>query len=297
MSARQATNWITGKLVLALMALLRLVPARQASAFGGLVARGLGRLLPVSRKVGLANLKAAFPEKSEDELRRILSGVWDNLGRTAAEYPHLDRIIDIDIEDFAKGNIEVVGLEHFEALKADGKPALLFSAHLANWEIPAVVATMGGLDTAVLFRPPNNPIVAEAILATRQALMGRLLPTRKEAVFSYVSELERGAHLAMLVDQHLSRGVPITFFGRPALANPTLARLLKHVDCPVHGVRVIRLPGFRFRIEMTPRLEPARDAEGTIDVAATTAAINRVIEGWVREHPEQWLWLHRRWRA
>jgi KDO2-lipid IV(A) lauroyltransferase len=88
----------------------------------------------------------------------------------------------------------------------------------------------------------------------------------------------------------------VNFFGRPCKANPMIARLARHFDCPIHGTRVIRLPGNRFRVELSEALVPARDAAGKIDVAATMQLLTTMVEGWVREHPEQWLWLHRRWR-
>jgi KDO2-lipid IV(A) lauroyltransferase len=100
----------------------------------------------------------------------------------------------------------------------------------------------------------------------------------------------------MLVDQHWSRGVDVMFFGRRCKANPTLARLARQFDCPVHGVRVIRLPGGRFRLAATPALALPRAADGRIDVAQATQMITTVVEGWIREHPDQWLWFHRRWR-
>jgi KDO2-lipid IV(A) lauroyltransferase len=100
----------------------------------------------------------------------------------------------------------------------------------------------------------------------------------------------------MLVDQYLGSGVEVTFFGRKTRANPTLARLLRQVECPVHGVRIIRLPSHRFRAELSEEVKPVRDANGQIDVQGTMQAVTSVIEGWIREHPEQWLWLHRRWR-
>jgi len=100
----------------------------------------------------------------------------------------------------------------------------------------------------------------------------------------------------MLVDQYNVQGVDVTFFGRRTKANPMLARLARHVECPIHGARMIRLPAHRFRIEMTEAIAPARDAEGKIDVARTMQIVTDVVEAWVREHPAQWLWLHRRWR-
>jgi Kdo2-lipid IVA lauroyltransferase/acyltransferase len=110
------------------------------------------------------------------------------------------------------------------------------------------------------------------------------------------ASLTRGVHAGMLVDQYNSRGVDVTFFGRRTKANPLIARLARHVDCPIHGTRVVRLPGNRFRVDLTEEIEKPRDAQGEIDVAATMQIINGIIEGWIREYPEQWLWLHRRWR-
>jgi KDO2-lipid IV(A) lauroyltransferase len=100
----------------------------------------------------------------------------------------------------------------------------------------------------------------------------------------------------MLVDQYFVRGVDVTFFGRTTKANPLIARLAQHFNCPIHGTRIIRLPGNKFWGEVTEEIEPARDANGAIDIQGTMQIITNVIEGWVREYPEQWLWLHRRWR-
>ncbi len=100
----------------------------------------------------------------------------------------------------------------------------------------------------------------------------------------------------MLVDQYYVRGVPVTFFGRPTRANPLIARLARNIDCPIHGIRVVRHPGNRFQLRLTEAITAPRDAEGKIDVEGTMQAITAVVEGWVREYPEQWLWVHRRWR-
>jgi KDO2-lipid IV(A) lauroyltransferase len=97
-------------------------------------------------------------------------------------------------------------------------------------------------------------------------------------------------------DQYLTNGVEVTFFGRKTRANPMLARLLRQIECPIHGVRIIRLPGHRFRGELSEEVKPVRDAAGQIDIQGTMQAVTSVIEGWIREYPDQWLWLHRRWR-
>jgi KDO2-lipid IV(A) lauroyltransferase len=89
----------------------------------------------------------------------------------------------------------------------------------------------------------------------------------------------------------------VIFFGRRCIANPLIALLARQTGCPIHGVRVVRQPdGNSFSGEITDAVEPVRDAAGRVDIAGTMQAVTAVIEGWVREHPEQWLWLHRRWR-
>jgi Kdo2-lipid IVA lauroyltransferase/acyltransferase len=126
--------------------------------------------------------------------------------------------------------------------------------------------------------------------------MGGLAASRPGAAFSMQGALEAGGHLGMLIDQHFTRGVVVDFLGRPALTNPVLAKFARQFECPVHGVRVIRLPGHRFRLELTPPLNLPRGPDGRIDVHGATQAMTDVIAGWVREHPDQWLWMHRRWR-
>jgi KDO2-lipid IV(A) lauroyltransferase len=228
-----------------------------------------------------------------------LRGCWDNLGRVGAEFAHLDRLWNFDPDHpGARGHIEIAqqDIDRFIALLNDKKPALVFAAHLANWELPAVCAATYKLDSAVLYRRPNVTGIDRWLRETRTTSMGELISASLEAPVKIAAALERGAHVGMLVDQYYVRGVPVIFFGRRTTANPLLARLARHFDCPIHGTRMIRLSDHRFRAELTEAITPARDAEGKIDIAGTMQVITSVVEGWIREHPEQWLWLHRRWR-
>ena len=276
-------------------ALARALGPDRSSAVGGAIARRLGPLLPQHR-IGLENLRAAFPDKGEAEIRAILAGAWENIGRLGAEYPHLGQLFDYDHYSGEIGRIEVDGIEHFIALAEDGKPALIFSAHLANWELPPICAARYGLDSTVVFRPPNEPAAAHVLHEIRSQTMGGLEAARQGAAFAMRGVLERGGHLGMLIDQHFTRGVTVDFLGRPAFTNPIMGKFARAFDCPVHGVRVIRLPAGRFRLQLTPALDLPRDAEGLVDVQGAMQAMTRVVEDWVREHPEQWLWMHRRWR-
>jgi KDO2-lipid IV(A) lauroyltransferase len=282
--------------VFTLRTLRRFDPDKTAN-FGGRSARMLGPYLPEHR-IGRENLRAAFPEKTPEEIETILLDVWENLGRFGAELAHLDRIWDFDPKRPGNGRIEISANAEplFEKLRNDGKGALVFAAHLGNWELPALAGPAYGLDSAVLFRRPNVAAVDRAVQDIRSVNMGELIPTALDAPVRLANALQKGIHVGMLVDQHYSKGVDITFFGRPAKANPLLARLARQIECPIHGVRIVRLPNQRFHAELTEEIEPVRDPNGAIDVQGTTQKINTIIEGWIRENPSQWLWLHRRWR-
>jgi KDO2-lipid IV(A) lauroyltransferase len=297
-STKRAANSAVGGVTIGLLKILRLTNPDTMGNVAGWLMRKIGPLFPEDR-IGRANLSAAFPDKSSAEIDTILRGVWDNLGRIAAEFAHLDRLADFDPwhpERPARIEAKRVDLDRFFKLLEQSKPAIVFGAHFGNWELPAVCAAACKLDTAVLYRRPNNPTIDKWLHNTRSAAMGTLIPTTLDAPLKLADALERGVHVGMLVDQYYSRGVDVTFFSQRTKANPLLARLARHFDCPIHGLRVVRLPGHRFRAELTEKVEPVRDAEGKVDIVGTTQAVMSVIEGWIREHPDQWLWLHRRWR-
>src|SRR3982074_2940552 len=271
-------------------------PIKTANLFGR-IARLIGPVMREQR-IGRANLTAAFPEKSIEEIETILAGVWDNLGRVGAEFAHLDHIWEHAPAHPEDSRIEIEPRTHelFAQLRLDGKPALIFASHLGNWELPALAAVAHGLGAAILYRRPNIASADRAVEKLRAVNMGTLIPAGRDAPLKLAEALQKGQHVAMLVDQYLTNGVDVTFFGRKTKANPMLARLLRQVDCPIHGTRIIRLPNNRFRAELSEEVKPVRGAAGQIDIAGTMQEVTSVIEGWIREYQDQWLWLHRRWR-
>jgi KDO2-lipid IV(A) lauroyltransferase len=293
---RRAGDAALGFLTVHALRAIRMFSPRAMANMGGAILRTVGPWLPEHR-IGRDNLVAAFPEKPEAEIEKILRGVWDNLGRVGAEFAHIDRLWDYHREH---GSGRILDSDESEKiairLRDDGKPALVFAAHLANWELAAVGPHAYGIDSTVLYRRPNLPAVSAEIISLRAGCMGTLIPTSMDAPVKLADALKRGSHVAMLVDQYATQGVPVTFFGRPTRANALIARLARNIDCPIHGIRVVRYPGDRFQLLVTEAIETPRDAEGKIDVQRTMQVITDVVEGWVREHPEQWLWVHRRWR-
>jgi len=289
---------IAGALVAGILGAAKRMDRKRTADFAGALMRRFGPLLPEHR-VGRENLHAAFPEKSATEIEGILAGVWDNLGRIAVEFAHLDEFC---IEGTGPQTADVVthppGMaERYWRMMANDKPMLGFAAHLANWELPAVVAKVLVERSAVLYRRPNIRPISNLIVKMRAPLMGELIPTGLDAPVKMARLVQSGTHVGMLVDQHFSKGVDVIFFGRRCRANPLIALIARQTECPIHGLRVVRKPdGNSFYAEITDPIEPVRDAQGKIDVTSTMQVVTSVVEGWVREFPEQWLWLHRRWR-
>jgi KDO2-lipid IV(A) lauroyltransferase len=268
--------------------LVRMLGPDRGPAVIGRGARLVAPLFGESR-TGRANLAAVFPEKSEAERRAILDAAWENFVRTTSEMAVIRAIAEDD------SRFEIIGLDVFRRMAADDRPGVLFTAHLGNWELLSALASRFGAPLTALYRAPSNPYVAEKILSQRGSAMGPLVANGRHAAQQLASSMKAGGHIGLLVDQRPGGGVPVTFLGRPAKANPLAAQMARLFDCPLAGGRCIRLPDGRFRVEIVS-LEPARDQEGRIDVDETTRLVNAVVEGWVRDHPEQWLWMHDRWR-
>jgi KDO2-lipid IV(A) lauroyltransferase len=289
-----------GALAVVLLKILRAMNRQRMANVLGAMLRTIGPWLPEHR-VGRANLVAAFPGKPPQEIERILRGVWDNLGRVAAEFAHIDRLTFPQPGELGHATLDVTyeqaSLDRFDAIRASGKSALFFAAHLANWEIPAVGAKHYGIASNVLYRRPNIGAISDAVVRMRAGCMGTLVPVSLDAPVRLANALQRGEHVGMLVDQHYVKGVDVVFFGRWVKANPLIAQLARHTGAAVHGVRMVRQPdGNHFWGELTDAIPLPRDPNGDVNVQGLMQAITSVVENWVREHPEQWLWLHRRWR-
>ncbi len=270
--------------------LFRVLPIDVASALGGWFGRAIGPHLSLSSRA-TKNLSAAFPEKSPAEIAVIVRGMCDNLGRVAAEYPHLSEINVYDPD----GRVETIGGENVDLLREDGNAGVFFSAHLGNWEIVSLGATQRGLPLDRVYREANNRLVEWLYQHGRAAVEGALIPKGPAGARLLLKSIKGGNHLGMLVDQKMNDGIPVAFFGRDVMTAPALAELALRYDCPVVPARVTRLKGARFRLTIFPPLELVRTGDRQADVAANMTQVNAVIEQWVRDTPEQWLWLHNRW--
>lgn len=274
-----------------LMGILWLLPVDWASALGGWVTRQIGTRLPTSRRA-LKHLAIAFPEMPESERRRIVAAMWDNLGRMIAEYPHLGAIADP-----AAGRMEVVGAERLAAVRAAGKPFIVISAHMANFELMPIAAYKHGHNLTVVSRPVNNPFIQRILLFFRQRPTGDWgkIPKGVDGARQAIRLLQQGLNLGVLVDQRVSQGVALPLFGRPARTNLGIAKLALDFDIQIFPAHLERLGGARFRLTVEEPVAHSSLEDKQEAAKAMMTEVNKILERWIRQRPADWLWLHRRW--
>jgi KDO2-lipid IV(A) lauroyltransferase len=275
----------------AIIGFFRAFPLDAASAIGGWFGRTIFSRTHLSGRAR-ANLAAAFPPMAEAEREAVMREMWDNLGRTVAEYAHLG---ELSIKG-AHPRIELAGLEHFERAAATGKGIIFVSAHFANWEVLPLAAAQHGVEGGAVYRPVNNPFVDRWLVRQRRANGPKeQIAKGAQGTRRIFTLLRAGKAIFMLVDQKTNEGVAAPFFGRDAMTTPAPASLALKLGAVIVPISNERLGGAHFRMTVHPAIEFVPSGDHARDVLALTVKINEVIEACVRYRPSQWLWIHRRW--
>lgn len=270
--------------------LFRILPVDAASAVGGWLARTVGPSLKLSQRAR-ANIRRAFPGIKDDDAERIVVDMWDNLGRTVAEFPHIGSFrFDGD-----NPRVRINGLQHLIDFRDDGQPGFYLSAHLGNWELAPMTAHVHGVPSAFVYREANNRLVEGLYMSGRRQYRDMMIPKGAEGAKQMIKALREGRHVGIMADQKMNDGIAVAFFGIDAMTAPALAQLALRFNCPVIPARVIRDGGCRFTVEISAPIYAEDSGDKTQDVAAFMARTNAIIEDWVKENPGQWLWLHNRW--
>lgn len=263
-----------------------LLPLDAASNLGGWIMRRVGPRMGVTR-TAYRNLSLAMPEKTDAEKKEIVAGMWDNLGRVIAEYPHLKKIAD---------RVDLAGMDNARAVLASGKPAIFFGGHLANWEIPPLCAKRINMPLHVVYRRPNNPYVDGLLRhARREGGSAGQIAKGVDGAREILAALRKKESLGILVDQKMNEGLAIPFFGRDAMTGPGVAQFAVRVGCGLCPLRVERLQGTRFRITIEKSIPAEDTGDREADYRRIMTDVNRHLEEWIRARPEQWLWIHNRW--
>lgn len=269
----------------------KILPASFASGTGGFLGRVIGPNLAASRKA-LRNIEMAMPETTEEERAAILKKMWKNLGRVMAEYPHLEYL--------AQEKTEIINREILD--HHQDKPVIFFSGHLGNWElIPLTGYLQTGRKSASVYRAPNNPYIDFLLYKQRrkknlkEAL--RLIPKSRSGTRQLVQTIQDGLAVGILIDQKYNEGVPAPFFGRPAMTSTAFIELAQRFDCALIPIHIVRTRESRFQLIVENPVE-IKDKDGkNLAVDHIMQVAHQKLEGWIRENPGQWLWLHRRWNS
>jgi len=241
----------------------------------------------------LYNIQQTFPHKSLKEVEQIYVNSCDNLIRTMGEYHLLERFE----RNGSLHNIRIEGLEHLLSLRDDGKPGFLATGHFGHWQMITLVARAHGLPVHQLYRPANNPYVDAIERKAQEAATAGVLTKSKEGAKALVGLMNTNQHIMMLLDQRFGQGPRIPFLGRPATTATAIARLaLKHdaVIVPACGRRVGRDP--QFVVTFYPPIECKNTNNIDSDSIAIMTQINSRISEWIYAYPDQWMWMHDRWK-
>ncbi|HXP11198.1 MAG TPA: lysophospholipid acyltransferase family protein [Acidobacteriaceae bacterium] len=282
-------------LVWTLVKLLGLPPRRTARALGAMVGRLALLLTPRLRRTGDLNLRLAFPEKTAAERSQILRKLYRNLGWLLAEFCQMPRYTPEQAQRF----IRYEGLENYLAARDQGKGVLILTGHLGAWELSSFYHSLMGYPMSIVIRRLDNPLVDNLVNQIR-CLHGNQVLHKDDFARGLLGAMRRGETVGILMDTNMTppQGAFVDFFGHAACTGSGLARVAMKTGAKV-------LPGFLLWDEATKQyvlrfgaaldLPVSDDAEA--DALAHTALFTRVIEDYVRQYPDQWLWVHRRWKT
>ncbi len=252
-------------------------------------------LHPRLRRVGMRNLALAFPEKSPHEQARILRGEFTSLGRQLAEVCHFP--------GYTLSNVSKVvvydGFENYERALARGKGVLFLTAHFGAWELSAFTHSMHGHPMHVVMRPMDN-IYLDRMIRHYRTMHGNTMLDKDDFGRGLLSAIKNRGVVGILMDTNMTppQGIFVDFFGMPACTASGLAKIALRTDAAV-------VPGFtiwdpalgKYRLRFDPAVSLIRSGDDDADIAANTQLFTKIIEDYVRRYPDQWLWIHRRWKT
>jgi KDO2-lipid IV(A) lauroyltransferase len=273
----------------------RILPRGLARFFG----IGIGYLVyllhPRLRRVGMRNLAMAMPSTSNAERGRIIRGVFRTLGRQLADFCQLP--------DYNPTNIGALavyeGFENFEVAESRGKGVLFLTAHLGGWEIGSFTHAVHGHPMKVVVRPLDNPYLDRLVHRSRTLHENQTFD-KNEFARGLLAAMRKGETVGVLMDQNMTppQGVFVDFFGIPACTPSGIARVAMRTDSAVVPAFTIWDPVIgKYRVHFDPAVTLIRTGNDEADVIANTAKFTKIIEGFVRLYPDQWLWVHKRWKT
>jgi KDO2-lipid IV(A) lauroyltransferase len=295
-SVREWTEYISLRVV---VAILKWLPRPIARFVGAAIGALAWHLVSRLRRIGLRNLSLAFANNSEAmpaaERTRILRTLYRYLGWQLAEFCRMPRASRADAQQFFRYE----GLEHYLAARSRGQGVLVLTGHLGAWELSSFYHSLMGYPMSMVIRRLDNPLV-DAFVNRIRCLHGNRVLHKDDFARGLLQSMHRGDTVGILMDTNMTppQGVFVPFFGTPACTASGLARVAAHSQAAVlPGFMLWEPPEQRYVLHFGPELTLARTGDATADALANTALFTATVESWIRRYPEQWLWVHRRWKT
>lgn len=271
---------------------MRALPLDAASWLGGALTRAIGPCTAAHR-TAIRNIALAFPQLPAQETAALATQCWENIGRTVAEFAHLDN-------PTLHARVQVEGTEYIEAIKArsanDHKGCIFIAGHYGNWELNHVIGSLRGMPMALIHRTANNPWVDAMIIAKRTHFISNLFPKGKEGARQMLKSLKAGEQVGLMIDQKMNDGIAVPFFGHDAMTAPAVAQLALKYDVPIYPSCVRRSKGCHFTLTVDAPLTLPKTGNQKQDIYDAMCLINQTVESWIRTEPAQWFWVHNRWK-
>ncbi len=267
---------------------LKALPPETSSRTCGYCLQKIGPQLGIARKAR-KQLTQCFPEKSEKEIKNIEIAMWNHLGRVFGEYPH--------IKYFVKNKLRYTNDSLIKQLIKDKKPAIIFGAHIGNWELNCAATLLEhNYPIDITYRAMNNPY-ADKLLYKARTLNSRIKahPKSRNAALNIIRALKNNHFVGVLLDQKFNEGPEIPFFNMPAKTNPGFVEICQRHNIPLIPAQNIRNNDGTFELKFYKPIALYSDKGEPLPVTAVLGDVNTYIENWVKENPAQWLWLHNRW--
>jgi Kdo2-lipid IVA lauroyltransferase/acyltransferase len=246
------------------------------------------------RLIAIHNLTRSFPEKPRKEIIKIAKGSYRSFALVAAEFPDVTKLTKDNLAEY----IAIAGFDHYTTACKKNKGVLLFGAHFGNWEMGNAALAITAKPFVFVYRVLDNSFLERNITAVRASYGNRSL-SKEKAMRPMLRLLKKGETIHLLIDQNVAsyEGVFVDFFGRQACATSGLALLALHTDAPVLPAFTRRLPDGKYLLEIGREVKMIRSGNRDDDILLNTANFNKIIEQHVRRYPEQWFWVHQRWKT
>lgn len=264
---------------------------KKSANLGSKLALFIGKKLSVN-ELAYNNISNAMPDLNEEEKSVIIDDMWDNLGRVSAEYVHVAKYDESNIGEICGLSDE--SIKNIEDLKSQGKGGIIFSAHIGNWEVGPMAFKNAGIETHTIYRPLNNPYVEKITGSMRKTGM---IPKSSKGNRKMIDVIKSGGYVIIMADQKISEGEPVKFFHDDAITTTSIARIGLKYNVPVIPARSLRIgKDFKFTLDVDAALVQEKTGDVNQDSLNLTLKINQKIESWIKNTPQQWFWVHNRWK-